>query len=344
MAIDARQGPDPLPMQTANNYYPSKPERSASTIEDYEQEYRRQAERLAREANVVDPTPDEVVADLISRHPTLAMSTWRYKKAAVLHYIETYHPEHQTAIEELRQLSSAGLPKTSNKTSGRKLKHVPSAAWREIQRVLQGRIADGYRHAEGLLTVLRATLLCGLRPIEWSQATIATHAGTSRTVLRVGNAKHSDGRANGEYRELFIDELTADEQATIRAAVAYCSTATHKEAVSIKVALKSEMETVRMLAGTSSRRASSSVTMYSFRHQFIADAKQTFESPLVLSATVGHSSTKTAFEHYGKRRFGRGKVRVYPTPESVAAVQTITLETYNSFLSARQAGQRPAPR
>ncbi len=191
------------------------------------------------------------------------------------------------------------------------------------------------------MAVLEGTLLVGLRPIEWCYSELTTHAATERPVLRVRNAKHSNGRANGAYRELFVDDLAPGELATIQEALRYCAAASDEDAQRIKLALKHEMEAARMMAVAGSRKPMSSVTMYSFRHQFIADAKQTFETPLLISATVGHNSTKTAFEHYGKRRFGRGKVRVYPTPESVAAVQNVTLETYRSYVAARQNQRAP---
>lgn len=328
-------------MQIATSFNQTTPDRSAATVAGYERDYRRQVNRLAKETGVSNPTPDEVVADLILRRPNLTMSSWRYNKAAALYFIETYHPEHHEAIEQLRQHSSAGLKRTSANTGGRKIKHVPETPWREIRHVIERRIKDGHRHAGGLLSVLEGTLLVGLRPIEWSFSELTLHEATQRPVLRVRNAKHSNGRANGAYRELFVDDLSPQELETIREALRYCAASNPEDAARVKLALKHEMEAARMMAVAGSRKPMSSITMYSFRHQFIADAKQTFETPLLISATVGHSSTKTAFEHYGKRRHGRGRVRVYPTPESVAAVQNVTLETYRSYVAARQGKRVP---
>ncbi|WP_454727674.1 MULTISPECIES: hypothetical protein [Cupriavidus] len=328
-------------MQSATSYSLSAPTRSASTVANYERSYRRHLERLARETGIADPTPSEVVANLILRRHEMSMATWRYNKSAALYVIETHHPGHHEALEELRRHGSGGLARQSANTAGRKRKHVPEHEWSEIRHVIERRVKDGYRHAQALLDVLGGTLLVGLRPIEWAFSEIATHAASGRAVLRVANAKHSNGRANGPTREIFIDELTEADRALIGRALAACAAESREDAERNKLALKHELETCRMMAVAGTRRALSSVTMYSFRHQFIADAKLTFESPLLVSATVGHASTKTAFEHYGKRRHGRDRVRVYPTPESVAAVQNVTLETYRSYVAARQGGRVP---
>ncbi|CAG9184254.1 hypothetical protein [Cupriavidus pampae] len=331
-------------MQSVTSFSRSTPTRGLSTVAAYERYYRRHAERLAREQHIENPTPSEIVADLILQRAGMAMSTWRYRKAAVMYVIEHQHPGHHEALEALREHGSGGLARTSGNTAGRKRKHVPLAEWTEIKHVIGRRIKEGYRHAQALLDVLEATLLTGLRPIEWSFSAFATHEESGRPVLRVTNAKHSNGRANGETRELFVDQLTDEERATIGRALAACAAETRDDAERFKLALKHELETCRMMAVAGTRKPASSVTQYSFRHQFIADAKQTFETPLLLSAAVGHASTKTAFEHYGKRKHGRGRVRVFPTPESVAAVQNVTLETYRSYLAAQQGGRIPQVR
>ncbi|WP_432262859.1 hypothetical protein [Cupriavidus sp. TMH.W2] len=328
-------------MQSATQFQSTPPTRSASTVANYEQHYRRLMDRLAGETGVEDPTPSEIVAYLMMRRPEMAMATWRFNKAAATFVIETQYPGHHEALEQLAQYGSSGLPRTSANTAGRKRKHVPKQDWDEIRHVIERRIAAGHKHAAALLAVLEGTLLAGLRPIEWSFSKLTTHAEDGRPVLQVRNAKHSNGRANGAIREMYVDELDEAERATLARALAACAAETDEEAQRIKLALKHEFEACRAMAVAGTRKEQSSVTMYSFRHQFIADAKLTFETPLLLSATVGHKSTKTAFEHYGKRRHGRGKIRVFPTAETVAAVQSVTLETYRSYLAARQGGRVP---
>lgn len=319
-------------------FHQKAPTRTDATKSNYEARYLTLKRRFCSEAGEDDLDPNEVVAKLILLKPTLAMASWRQYKASVLYYIDAHAPQYEHAAELLRQESSSGLKATSLNTSGRKLKQVPVKSWRTIQGALRHRIENGYRHSQGLLQVLKATLNTGLRPNEWAFSETGVHQATGRDILRIRNSKHSNGRANGAYREIFIDELTTEERDDIEAALAYCTADNDEDAKRIQLALRDEFrETIK------SGRASAppwklyhfNVTLYSFRHQFIADAKATFEDPVLISATVGHNSTATAFEHYGKRKNGRSQVRVYPTPESVEAVQKIKLETYRDFVSTR---------
>jgi hypothetical protein len=47
------------------------------------------------------------------------------------------------------------------------------------------------------------------------------------------------------------------------------------------------------------------ITLYSARHQFIADAKASGLTLYEIAALVGHASIRTASEHYGKKKVGR---------------------------------------
>jgi len=263
------------------------------------------------------------------------MDSWRTYKNSVIYALTTLFPGNTTALETLRNESSADLPKTSGNTSGRKTKQVSQTAWDALQVGLRKRIKDGHRHAHGLLNFLNATLLTGLRPSEWCFSVISIHPTTGRPTLRVKNAKHTNGRANGEYRELYLDGLNEIEMNSIKSALQYCAAANQEGAVRILTALRNELGIVRNSAIVGSKKPQSSVTLYSFRHQFIADAKLTFDDPVIIAALVGHSSTKTAFEHYGKRRFSNTRVKVYPTIESVEAVHKVHIETYKKFVTER---------
>jgi integrase len=311
--------------------YGIEPTRTPKTEAGYVRKYQQLRSRLIKETGNTGMTPEEVVGHLLDKKDTFtSMGYWRLLKNSVLFTMNTRFGQYTAAIDALKAESSAGLPKTSPRTSGRKLKQVPEAAWKELQIVLRARAKDGHRHAQGLLDVLSATLLVGLRPNEWCFSEVGIHAETSRDVLRIRNSKHSNGRANGEFRELFIDRLSAAERKLIDAALAYCVVQDDAEAARRELALKNELENARDRTLPGVKRAASSVTLYSFRHQFIANAKATFESPVMIAAMCGHSSTKTASLHYGKRRHGNAKIKVAPTPESIEAVHKVTLEVYKT--------------
>ncbi|MEX3556522.1 MAG: hypothetical protein VB131_08305 [Burkholderia gladioli] len=316
---------------------------SDKTKIEYEQCYERNRKRFMSDLGKPDMAPDEVVAHLILTRTEYAARTWRFYKSSAIYYLETYHPHHETAIDELKRHGSGDLRNGSSNTSGRKRKDVPDSVWREIKHAIQERIKQQYKHAATLLAVLEGTLLTGLRPNEWAFSELGQHETDGRRILRVRNSKNTNGRGNGTHREMYVDELEAREIEVIARALAACKSETVEEAARLQLALKHELEAARALAVAGKRRARSSVTLYSFRHQFVANAKLTFENPVITAALSGHSSTKTAHQHYGKRRNGRAMVRVYPTESSVAAVQHRYLETYRDFVARRGANLTPSP-
>jgi hypothetical protein len=318
-----------------------RPTRAEKTKVAYEKRYLQLRNRFGRELKRTDLAADEVVANLVLLRQDLSQRTWRNYKNSVMHYLETYHPENAAAIDELKKWTSRGLKKQSTQTSGLKIKQVPAAALAAIRFALEQRIKRDHRYAHALLSVCEATLLVGLRPNEWMFSELAAHPDDGRPIIRVRNSKHSNGRANGEYREMYVDGLTEAELAHVRNALSYCACETDEQGVKLQVALKHEFEAARGV--DLSPRRGPNVTLYSFRHQFVSDAKRTFADPVLTAAVCGHSSTKTAHEHYGKRRHSRSGVRVYPTATSVAAVQSRYLEIYRDYVANRAAPQAPSP-
>lgn len=319
------------------------PTRSDATKDAYEKRYLQLRSRFMRDLDRNEIAPDEVVAHLILLKPDLTQKTWRNYKYSVLHYLETYHPDRDIAISELRAQSSSGLGKTSPKGSGAKMKQVPPAARAAIYYALEQRAKRGHKYARGLRSWCESTLLTGLRPNEWCFSELSTHEDNGRPILKVRNSKHSNGRANGEYREMYVDELTEEELGHIRATLDFCRCETDEEAQTLVLALRHELEAARGVDLSPRRRPNSSVTLYSFRHQFVANAKRTFVDPVLTAAVCGHSSTKTAHEHYGKRRNSQSTVRVYPTESSVRAVHKRHLEIYSDFVAQRGGPRLPAP-
>ena len=319
----------------ASNYSSTKPTRSLRTKARYSHLYKLMRDQFMRESGRYDLTAEEVVAIAIQKKHESCMSSWRSTKAVLMFALETKFPQFTAALEALEAESSAGLEKFSSKTSGQKKKFVPAAQWAALQSTLRQRISREHKHAQGLLYVLTATLLTGLRPNEWCHSHRSIHAATGRPVLRVRNSKVSNGRANGDFREMFIDGLDAVELEAVDGALAYCSCDNDDDAQRIETAMKNELENARDRTLSNRQQTQSSITLYSFRHQFVANAKQTFQKPELIAALAGHSSTKTAFEHYGKRRNGTGVVKVVPTPESLEAVLKVTLEIYKDFVLSR---------
>lgn len=61
-------------------------------------------------------------------------------------------------------------------------------------------------------------------------------------------------------------------------------------------------------------------TVYSTRHQAVANAKETGLSSVVIAAMFGHSSVVTAQRHYGKGSSGTGSSKVRPSEQNIDSV------------------------
>src|SRR3546814_3593759 len=73
-------------------------------------------------------------------------------------------------------------------------------------------------------------------------------------------------------------------------------------------------------------------TLYSLRHQLLADAKRTLTQPEV-AAIAGHASDATAGQHYGRRRSGVRAPAVTPSrsEEHTSELQSLMCISYAVF-------------
>jgi hypothetical protein len=150
-----------------------------------------------------------------------------------------------------------------------------------------------------------------LRPKEFQGARIEGH------ILRVKNAKASNGRANGEVRDrdltgypeiADLDELLATLPQTAAEAGGWTK---------LWGRLSSRLARVCRVLGIKR------VSLYTTRHQGMANAK-TWMTAEQLAAAAGHRSTRTAVTHYAHRTKAWRTVRrvALPTEASVAMVKS----------------------
>ena len=212
-----------------------------SLSDDTKTHYFRRVNRLitALQSRQINCTPSNLVQLLAEKinEGDISSSTARTDKAAIAFYLADEASslmaggdsidEYEQAYSELKKLSTRLLANTSTKTSGTKLKYFPS----EIYEALTDPSQFRYRSVSRQLMVafLRANMLVGLRPGEWFDADLCTYlhrsadggyeiAGgkiRSSICLRVKNAKNTHGRANGEYRDLLLDNISSADLAAL---------------------------------------------------------------------------------------------------------------------------------
>lgn len=233
-----------------------------------------------------------------------------------------------------------------------------------------------------LCAFIDANLIVGLRPIEWLGVSFACNINTRTFTAFVKNGKNSQGRANGDIRELLLHEITVNEinklliyQLVLEDQISNATLLDRIKADNKEIGHKALNETstydetidflssnlpddfnineisARRLAGENFYRSLQNemfrvyqlfldetnysddeykVSLYSTRHQCIANAKKSDASSYQIAAFFGHSSIHTSRRHYGKPWFGWSKFNFRPSLESVAKVNG-GLEYLNSM-------------
>lgn len=346
------------------------PNRTAKTIDDYRRRVDQIRRKVAKQLDVKNPqlvSPLALVEHLIDRRESsrdlatksvrstereafrrlekkaISRGTWRQYKGALLFVLEEERElaiegvvaeELVEAIARLRTESQSGCLKQSDRTSGQKAKAFPTEDFEIVANYLESHVGGkrGHRHANALLTFLRASRLVGLRPAEWKSAGLVDFRGS--LALRVGNAKHTNGRANGSHRHLLVDRLSTEQIGHL------------DEMLHMLVNFESDpeydfdrhMHQLRLYMGKVVRgclgKRKRYPSMYSFRHQFVANAKSGSRSLEEIAALVGHASNATASQHYGRTALGEGDVGVAAVASEVATVRH----------SRKATGHRPALR
>lgn len=271
----------------------------------------------------------------------IAQSTARTMKAAVLFWLAENAQslianggeglaEYENAYTQVRALATNTLPKRTTRTSSPKLKALPKDALEALNQY--GARTPRSVNIRLLLAFLNANLLVGLRPEEWFDANLFTYLKPTENGkppclgLRVRNSKATHGRGNGTHREILLHDIKPHDLAAIMHFLSIVDSHRTKNPTLSKSDLAEAFyaplgKTMRnALNRMGYRKASATPTLYSSRHQAVANAKLSGLTDRQIAAMFGHSSTSTAKSHYGKKLSGWAKTQFRPSPESVSKV------------------------
>ncbi|WP_299592539.1 hypothetical protein [uncultured Tateyamaria sp.] len=276
--------------------------------------YMKNAERIAGE--VVSLHGSDAVEGyfeyLMVKSTELCTNTVRIYKRSVCFSLE--EAGRNDDADRLRQM----FDEVENPARGRKLKLVRRVPHKIFERTLRNLRESKSKTSHRAADLLVATALTGLRPSEWANAVLEGR------ILRVKNAKHSDVRGNGEHRELeLLDSITEDERAAIERTMKLISEKGYKTVrPNLSVAFKAALgEAIKSLGES---RWFLRLRLYDFRHQFSADAKHEWGVGTgMVAAAMGHSVEDTAVEHYGRRKYGKGGLKVRPSQTSISNVRRL---------------------
>ena len=271
-------------------------------------------------------SPLTVVEHLIGRKPTIARNTWKQYKNSLRYHFQTMITETteklvteelQAAITLLNTTSSEGALKYGTQTSSRKQKGVKRADYDKLLTYIDKHVGR-HRYASALKTWLEATRITGLRPGEWEFAKLREKRG--KQVLKIKNAKATNGRGNGKDRSLDLTDLSPGEMEVLQDMVQML------EGYAAEIGFHQLQKAVSdyMYAATRScfGKRKKYPALYSMRHQFSADAKMSGSSKAEVAALMGHGSDATAGTHYAPKASGNSTIKVAPLVSEVKRVRT----------------------
>lgn len=268
---------------------------------------------------------DKLRRNALERH-AISKASWRQYRAALLFVLgeEQFATENKPmAIEleaanaRLRKEAQTGCLKRTRRTSGQKSKSFPTQDFDTILRYLESRIGV-HRHANTLRIWLLASRLVGVRPSEWRTGGLMEIDG--ELVFRVRNAKTTNGRGNGTDRVLRLTGASPEDVEHIDDMLYMLVEFEKEPGYRFERHLRQLGDYVRTVTRQCLGKRASYPTLYSLRHQFAADAKNSYTQAEV-AALMGHGVDVTATIHYGRRASGQGTVKVAPLPAQVATVR-----------------------
>ncbi len=303
--------------------------RTQGTRAFYERKYQQLAtqagEKFGLQKGVVVP-PNLILQHLLARRSTLSKRTWQVYKSAFVAQMESFAAqtkdpaESQVFLQMAYEMGKEGQSEARPRgVQGASLKgrRVRQEDHQRLIQYLIGRFADD-KWAKVTKLVCEASYLTGLRPGEWVDAWVE-HEGGTGPLLSVRNAKQTHGRGNGERRTLDLSALSPDEVGLIEEMTLYARGSEEPWSQVQRKVADYLYASVQKAFG----RRKCYLSLYSYRHQFSADAKATWKKAEV-AALMGHGSDETAGRNYARALVGtRGRSRVKPVAAEVARVRQV---------------------
>lgn len=286
------------------NFAPSEPTRTTETETFYHYRATLMLRKIADHLPPDTPIGPTEIHDWVKININkVRPNTGRLYKAVLIHHISKNmecgiysESESVSVIEKIKNLpTGATTQQKEHRSSSNSAKQVNEKLLAKLLATLGTK--SGYAtHCAALM--FRSTIIAGLRPVEWIAARVEFSDETSGVTLIVKNAKNTNGRANGDYRRIAI--RPGEESGIVRQTVEYVGQLI-ESGLSQTTILNAVRQAIRL--ANVKTTAGKKVTLYSARHQFASNVKNTNTKDVVANM-MGHASINTAATHYGKRRYG----------------------------------------
>ena len=288
---------------------------SAETQQEYLAVGRRLVGRFKRESDIHDVPledldPREFANWLLGLKPFITRNTWRKYRASAIAIVQTipstYLDDAVAMLNQDLQVGDDDAPvvqtkKKSESDTGasNRAKRIEHHHFQQLK--LQLRVTTRSQAQAWLRDWMEAGINTGLRPMEWALTSLERRPDrrypNGRVWLHVVSAKAADGRAT--HRTLDLSNFSTGALEAVERMVNRS-----REWVLSGQWSYHQHEVAKLFRTMCQRmfpRMQKQYTLYSLRHQFIANMK-TIYSREEVAAMVGHISIETQVEHYGKKR------------------------------------------
>jgi integrase len=285
---------------------PIDPTRTPETERDYRKGGHRLLARASKEFPGAGDAVDALVFLCSNEKWVLKPTTTRQYRAQIFAVIDEKVENGELGAERageglavISELLTQRRGRPEPRTSGKKVTDPTKAEVGAVlayvaQELRQRTQVDLFETALLLMVSFGPTL--GLRPIEWTRASIDAEK------LTIFNAKSSNGRCAGPVREFRRADLPPklDQHAATL--------------IEIMKALMQQIGSWRLLRGLLAERLARicdrleirRLSLYSLRHISLANAESVGFSDAERAALAGHRSTATARRHYAGKKHGWG--------------------------------------
>ena len=195
-------------------------------------------------------------------------------------------------VNALKKITFNGCKKKSKKnTSSKKNKYLGPEDFEKIA----SNMSDNSKYGALALLWLEATVITGLRPVEWRDAYI------ENDVLIVKNAKNTNNRSYDDWRHLTLYDLGQSDKEKVYSFVKKLSNfMMENEFDKIYKSVRDRLYiTSKKIWGENA-----APSLYSARHQFVANCKKAEMSYAEIAVAMGHKSDGTSKKKYAKARRG----------------------------------------
>jgi len=259
-----------------------------------------------------------------------SFANWRLVKASLIHYLDINGKS--GLAKSLSDIDASHTDKKCliKRTSAKKKKSVSEIEADKISKYLFALVKSGApgKHDKLTLAMFNATLSVGLRPQEWCTCELIDSrvdgVDAEPPILKVKNAKATNGRSFSEYRYIGLSKLDKHQMSFIKLTIMLLSEDDDITARKSSVALAS-----RRLSAVYARffpKAKEKISMYSGRHQLIANLKKAGYSKVEIASIVGHGNDLTAGTHYARKAAGYTSANL-PKPDKAAIKKIKVIES-----------------